>query len=441
MASFNRKQIVFIAFITDKKLEKNSQLKDAYYFFTGEREPYGSSIGLHNLSQTSAQISWLFNPNDVKTMLTVDPPNIPSITFLKGETSATLTQLKQGTFYNVHIFPMIPEDMGSFFGFGDPLTISFETTLEDPEIEILHVHQYSVSGTFSVVGRFQHAEILLVGVYKEPNLLFFGENLEWSFVNLIPASSYSVLLRMYTAHQRVYHDTAEFETKPNTPVLKDQTVNDVDNSVEIILEIPEKVSYLEYKITCNGDNETLYGPFQYKPRFEFSTRSEDLGCHLEARSLYKSVHSDWLLFVIGLSLVENLEVTKNTNVKFFFQWKIRTGKLSHVLISYETVSLGLQETVCHAGSLNCSVEAKDLPGVYLNFSVTGYLHNYTGLTRNSVVAFPPYLHNFLAPQYGNAEVTPSTVDIEFYFFGRYDVIEVRSDPFVDAFNFDESKLK
>ena len=112
-----------------------------------------------NVSSDSVEVSWQFNSNHVNTLLTVEPPDIPSFTFSDGETSVQLTQLIPGSFYKVYLFPFIEENMSTSSELGDPLSVVFETRLEKPSLVVLGSDESSVFGVVDVNGRFNHAHI------------------------------------------------------------------------------------------------------------------------------------------------------------------------------------------------------------------------------------------------------------------------------------------
>ena len=276
----------------------------------------------------------------------------------------------------------------------------------------------------------------MIDSYEETIVLYFGDDLEWSFENLLPGTTYYALIQTFLETQQATSDLVQFKTNPNAPILRDQIVNDIDSTVKISLQFNEKISYFEYIIICN-DVEALYGPFSSAQLFEFITETEHFGCHFKARSFFEDVPSNWLEFVIGVSLLEDLSVNLVGKNEFFFFYSVRAGKWSHVHFSYVTETLKV-DTSCPAPALSCMVEGKDIPGVYLNFTVTIFLDSFPGLTDFIVAGFPPYLQQSFNPKYKTVDERP-TVILSFMFFGQYDEIQVTTEPYVEDFSYIISK--
>ena len=168
----------------------------------------------------------------------------------------------------------------------------------------------------------------MIDSYEENIVLYYGDNLEWTYKNLLPGVTYYARIQTFTETQQATSDLVQFKTNPNAPILIDQKVNDFDSTVQISVQFTEKVSYFEYKIIRN-DSEVLYGPFRSTQLFEFLTETEDFGCHFKIRSFHEDVHSKWLEFVIGVSLLEELSVKVAGSTEFFFFYSARAGKWSH----------------------------------------------------------------------------------------------------------------
>ena len=135
------------------------QLPFCCFFFIGNLEPFGIFLAFDNVSSDSVELSWQFNLDHVNTLLTVDPPDIPTSTFSDGETSVQLFKLMPGSIYRVYIFPYVQENMSTSTQLGDPLSVEFETRLGKPNLVVLGSDESSVFGVLDVNGRFDHAHI------------------------------------------------------------------------------------------------------------------------------------------------------------------------------------------------------------------------------------------------------------------------------------------
>ena len=91
-------------------------------------------------------------------------------------------------------------------------------------------------------------------------------NLNWCFGNLLPATTYTFVMTTFSQRKHATSYPLEVTTKPSSPSLEKQEINEVDNTVNIVLAFPEKVDECEYEVLCNSA-QSSHGHFKYRQRF------------------------------------------------------------------------------------------------------------------------------------------------------------------------------
>ena len=310
----------------------------------------GVEISAGNTSTTSSCIIWSFNTALANSYLLLDPPDIPPQTLSNQKRSIELVDLLPGTFYKIYIFPFLGSDVWTSPKVGDPLSTTFETNLEDPTLNITDLGENGISGMFSIFGRFVHAKLFVLHQYENFAEFSYADNgsYVWRIEDLIPMQNYSLVLEVHSENEMKSISVLNLVTKPPLPYLRDQLVNEVDDSVVITIELPHSASIFEFEIIC----DTLsypHGPMDAVLVHTFGTLPEQFGCKFKTRCSRYSSFSDWLEFVVGVAVLEDFRMKKTHFMEkdFTMSWKVRTGWYSHLSFSYQ--GDGTKEVQCAIG--------------------------------------------------------------------------------------------